>query len=586
MAAELKVTLGVDPKGLDTGLGKASDQLKQFDATVKKETKAVGVSFQGMGRVIQDVAFGPGAIANNLEGLGNDFKRLKDTAVANNQTLTKTVIASLTGPGGLTLALSGVTLAMSLASFGLSAWTRFLGKSDKETKSAKQSLNEYIDSLKAVDQAQLKGGQNAQQELATINALFHTYQDANVPLKARKEAYSELQQQYPDYFGSLKFEKETSEKVKTAYEQLTQSILASGRARAAVELIAGKSSQILVNEQKIADSKQTQVQLTGLVDRLTKSAQRGEIDYSQAIQSQIPLLEHRNAQVEAVKGFQAENAKLTKEILALEKEVSAQMVNEGKLIDDNKKKDAEATEARISNMKRITDQVGLGLTPINTDLIFNVDFNRFTGLFRDMGDGIKTPDLKLLDPKKLLDTANKNLDIWKQGIANKFMTDIGPFLEGAMESAFGGLAESIGEALASGGSVIDAFGQSVLASIGDILMQFGKLTIAAGVAALGLSKALMNPTSPASGAAAIAAGAALLAVGAAVKSFSKRVSASGSHAGGSAPRSAPGGFQAASPGSSFAGTAQMQLIPSTTIKGSDIVIAYNRQTSLNVRQGV
>lgn len=583
MAAELKVGIGVDATGLDTGLGKAETQLKGFGKSVATETKKVGASFQGMSRVLQDAAFGPGAIANNLSALGDDFKQLSQTAKESGQSIGKTLVQSLTGAGGLNLALGGLTLGLSLASFGLSAWERAFGSANKEVKKGTDELKEYVDNLDAVTQAQLKGTQSAQTELANLNILFHAYQNANLPLKTRKEAYSQLQEQYPSYFGNLKFEKEASDKTTASYNSLTQSILATARARAASELIAQKGKEKLVLELKYNESLEKQASLQNQINALTAKWNKTHEDAVEIIELQGKLGEERNNEINISNALAVQYNKLSIDQLKLEKFINGELEKGGKLIDDNKDKSAEATEARIKDFKKITDQVGLGLTPIDTSSIFNVDFNRFNGLLRNLGDDIKTPDFKFLDPTKLLSQANKNLDIWKQGIADKFTTDIGPFLERSIEGALSGIGEALGNALANGGNVIEAVGMSLLSSLGKVLVQLGEMAIGVGITIGAIKKALqsLNPV------VAIAAGVALIALGTVVGSAAKGLGNSmGSGGSSNASVAVPRGFQASAPSGFSGSSAQSQLIPTTTIKGSDIVIAYNRQTSLNTRQGV
>jgi len=138
-----------------------------------------------------------------------------------------------------------------------------------------------------------------------------------------------------------------------------------------------------------------------------------------------------------------------------------------------------------------------------------------------------TTDIQLFnfDPKKLAEQI-KNLGIQAEieKLKEKIQADLQSFfsfenINTTISSGLGSAFEAVGEAFANGGNVIEAFGKSILSSIGGVLIQFGSLTLAAGIAATALGKALSNPLNPASAGVAIAAGAALIAIGAAVKGF-------------------------------------------------------------------
>ena len=98
--------------------------------------------------------------------------------------------------------------------------------------------------------------------------------------------------------------------------------------------------------------------------------------------------------------------------------------------------------------------------------------------------------------------------------------DINQLAEGSLSDALANLGSNIGEALASGGNVIGAIGESLLGSFGEFLKSFGKLLIQYGVAGLAFSiatKGLTNPiTAGPSAIALIAAGSALSLIGGAI----------------------------------------------------------------------
>ena len=252
----IEIPIGAPLGQLDKDLKGAESKLKGFAAEASKTAGVLGGStvkgansaafaMQNLGRVAQDAPFGFIGIQNNLNPLLESFQRLKQETGSSSSAL-KALGQSLIGPAGLGIALSVV-------SAGILFYQQYQQRANKEITVAKKVTDEYINSLNQVDQARLKGGQSAVSELTTIKLLYDQYQNAALPLEKRKEAYKEIQKLYPAYFGNLKFETSATDKTKTAYDSLTQSILATARARAAADLITKNSTRQLENEQKVID---------------------------------------------------------------------------------------------------------------------------------------------------------------------------------------------------------------------------------------------------------------------------------------------------------------------------------------------
>lgn len=105
-----------------------------------KTTNLANLSVVNFGRVLQDLPFGILGIANNLNPLIEGLRDLSVEAKTNGTTLKKELFNSLKGFGGLTLAISGVSAALSFASIGLSYWTRDLTKARDEQEKFNDGL--------------------------------------------------------------------------------------------------------------------------------------------------------------------------------------------------------------------------------------------------------------------------------------------------------------------------------------------------------------------------------------------------------------------------------------------------------------
>ncbi|RFZ85698.1 hypothetical protein DYU05_08905 [Mucilaginibacter terrenus] len=104
--------------------------------------------------------------------------------------------------------------------------------------------------LQAVNDARIQGNNNAQQELVHLKLLYDASQDQNISLDKRKRIVKDLQDQYPAIFGNLKTEEILAGKAKKTYDQLTSSILASARARAAEDLMVNNQKRQLGNSER------------------------------------------------------------------------------------------------------------------------------------------------------------------------------------------------------------------------------------------------------------------------------------------------------------------------------------------------
>jgi hypothetical protein len=586
MAAEIKVGIGADIKPLEKGLTDASKEIKAFDQAVDKslvhneqafkkfgktaalESKKVGVSFQGTSRVLSDAAFGPGAIANNLEALGREFGDLSRIAKESGQSIGKTLVQSLAGGGGLNLALGGLTLALSLASFGMGAWTRAFGDNKKAVDDAKKSNEDFVKSLEQVNQGRLKGAQDAQGELASLRVLFGAYQNANLPLKERKEAYAQLQEKYPAYFANLSFEEKATKKTRDAYDSLTSSILSTARARALENLIAKNAETQLVNRERLLGIAKDLAPILKEENRLRQLAAkfRGQFDeFGQSKEADIILKanlerDKANELLQVSNALKAENLALEQANLRLDAEAQKNVINEVK--------EVQKLDAVIKQMKPLSEVLSVGAKPLSANVDVKSNAPAFSGKF-----------LEQFNPN--LQAASDAYTAWKNELNAQ-----NEMLRQDFEMTFGAIGESIGNAFVNSESPLKAAGAAILGALGGVLVQFGKLAIKAGIASTALATALKNPFNPGAGLAAIAAGIALVAVGSAVKGFAGGLSGngSGSSGGGSFNPSVGSGFNPSAPATG-GGAFQTIFIPNMTIKGPDIVVAFNRQTALNSRTG-
>lgn len=290
-----------------------------------------GAALTDVGRILQDLPFGFIAIQNNLSPMIESFGRLKESTGSTGGAL-KALGSSIIGAGGLGLAFNLVTSALTFASVGLQAWQGHVAKAKQETKDAAEQNEEYLNSLTGVSSALLKGSIDAQKEIVSLDSLYRATQNIALGQKERVAAINELQNKFPDYFGSLKDEEILAGKGADAYNRLKDSILASARARAAGDIIAQNQKQRLINEQKITDIESEQLKVQEKLNRenkiaqaIAESAQTSNFSGTGNVSSDLKLIPLQNATIEnysKINALKAANNKIDETNLKLSNEIT------------------------------------------------------------------------------------------------------------------------------------------------------------------------------------------------------------------------------------------------------------------------
>jgi hypothetical protein len=535
----IEIPIGAPLGKLDKDLKDANGRLKSFaneasnsaavlGGSVVKGSNSAAFALTNLGRVAQDAPFGFIGIQNNLNPLLESFQRLKAETGGTGSAL-KALGQSLIGPAGLGIALSVV-------SAGILFYQQYQQRANKEVATAKKVTDEYINSLGQVQQAQLKGAQNAQDELVTLKLLYNQYQNATLPLEQRKDAYKEIQKLYPAYFGNMAFEATATDKTKNAYNSLTESILASARARAAADLIAKNSTRQLENEQKvidltkqIQDERTKQIKLQSAVEKqnlLAKQEANILTSKQRDIVNQYLTAGAKEAELTKLKNnLLTDTNLLTEKNLQLEKAVNAETLKGAKISGDVGGDALKKGKSEKKDFKR--DPQFVAQPSIN-------ELDKFVQQYRKTEAQLnKTPLVPFPGLKEKLAIVNQDLI--------NFNNKASEIINTSLVQTFSGIGSAIGTALANGTSIASALGQTLLSSLSAVLGELGKLAIATGVAMLGIKTAFKNPFG------AIAAGVALIALSSYVGAKASKIT--GGVGGGS---SSSGNFSAPTPQSSSA----------------------------------
>lgn len=510
----IEIPIGAPLGQLDKDLKGANAKLKAFASEASKTSAVLGGSvakgadqagfaLTNLGRVAQDAPFGFIGIQNNLNPLLESFGRLKQETGSTGGAL-KALGQSLIGPAGLGFALSVV-------SAGILIYQQYQQRANKETQNAKKNAEDYVAGLTQLNQVQLKGAQNAQDELVALKSLYTIYQDATIPLSKRKDAYKEIQDLYPAYFGNLDFEEKATNKTKDAYDALTISILETARARAAQDLIVKNQTKRLELEDKLIKAEDERVKLlnkkNSLINQsteLVRTSTREGAGISQLVQANS-VQGSINDNLSNQKDLKTQINQIDRDNLRLTESITSSVKKGADLTSDDKVKKVKQTKQEFNRDPEFKAKSSLN------------ELDLFLEAYRKTEATLnKTPLVPFPGLKEKLAEVNLLLVEFNKGASE--------IIQNSITNTFGQLGTAIGEALATGGNVLKSIGQTILQGLSGFLSEMGGLLIKYGTLAvlkgkLDLAILTGGPVAIGAGLAAIGAGIALKAAGSAIGSL-------------------------------------------------------------------
>ena len=638
--AKFEVEIGGNVAGLDKALNTAQSKLGAFNSSIqntttplnslKNSSNSAGFALTNLGRVAQDAPFGFIGIQNNLNPLLESFQRLRQESGSNASAL-KALGSSLIGAGGLGLALSLVSGAILIYQNGITGIF-------KPTKDAKDETKSYISTLNELRAANLNGAQDAQKELASLDTLFRATKNLTLSTKERDLATKQIQNTALKTLGSLTDENGKVLTLEQTYQKLKSVLIQVAQVRASEEKISQLATRQLENEQKILDATTEKLKQEGIARKNLQTIKSGnapgqssnffakeaelaekkaieskkiinnlETDNSKILKQQLSLVnnineitqrigvnplvdtEKTNESVKSIKTVAEILKELSIELLKVENDVTKTFgeVSDGKIkatqnaISSLIENGVKPTSNEINKLKsdisdlgslKINAKAKINLTGLQLPTIENTFFDDLTSNFEKLAGRIQPGIL----------AANRLITDFGIGAVqnlNFLNSDINNIINGGLTDTFSQIGQGIGDALLTGGSVINAAGGALLSGLGSVLSQLGKAAIAAGVAALGIQAVLKTPLNPVTALAAIAGGIGLVAVGAILGGLGKSVSNGGGSnvkaanvSGGSSSVSTGGGSSSGSSNSSFSGSNEVVF----KIYGTELIGVLNR----------
>lgn len=221
---------------------------------VKRKTNNLKLQFTQVARELPSLAMGPQmfiiAISNNLPMLAEAISDVRKE----NELLTASGKKAVPVWKQLASALFSPQTALIVAITLMIAFHKEIGNLIGKLTGSRKELSEMQKIQESLNKVQVEGGKAALEESNKLRILYEASQDTTKSMKDRNKAVDELQKMYPSYFGQMSNEEILAGKASDAYDRLTNSIISSAKARAAMSRMVEEQGKILENEQKINDA--------------------------------------------------------------------------------------------------------------------------------------------------------------------------------------------------------------------------------------------------------------------------------------------------------------------------------------------
>lgn len=495
---------GISQKKYKKDLGAISSEMKAYQTSLKGVGRAASANatpaLMDFSRTIQDAPYGIQGVANNIQQLTAQFGYLQQSTGSTKKALSA-MVGAITGPAGILLAVSLVT----------SLWVAY----EDELKAAIGTTDRMGDAFK---DAKDEIGEN----IVELDKLVSAYKNSNTSAEDKKLIMEQLSDEYPKYFSNMDSEKTALGDVQTAYEKQKEAIIGLGLVKALeaqkAPLYAKQAELYLKDEIGWWDKLKIAVGSAAGVTPGAALFNMGE--GASDIESQLADID------KAIKKVQDKYNLKDTDSLDLDK-------------GDKKKK-----RERAHAITGLPEPDALWTASKDTKRALQNIISEFGGLSTEIDPDVgglpipKPVDADMIEAQeKMAEYYQRyydSLDAFNEGASG--------IINGALADTFMGLGEVIGQALVSGGNVLESAGVVLLQSLGNLLTQLGQMAIQVGIGLLGIKTALksLNP------AVAIAAGVALIALG---KAVGAKAQAMGDSMGSGGSRGAAGGG-----GRSFAGS--------------------------------
>lgn len=377
--SSLNKTTNDSGKSLSDTKEKLND-LADKNKDLSKATGLANSTAMEFNRIIQDAPFGMMGIGNNIQQLTANFGQLQAKTGSFGAAFKATIASMLTTGNLLSLSISVVT----------SAWTAYVmysQRANKANKETKDSTELLIEALNEKSRVLYEASKSSGAEAAQLRILYGITQDVSKSVSERKNAADRLIKQYPELLKNFTSEQIILGQAKTAYDNLSQSILATARAQAAYARIGEKSAQQLAIDE-------TNKELRSRLDLLVKNK-----DEALKLSNELTKLGTAGAGSVAAGANAA-----SREIKSLTGEINKNLLERAKIQESI----LDLEKIAVTNQIAIADEFGLGVNKIDKAKKELVDF------------GAKLEEIRIKSDSSLDSTGLLGLDIETEKIRQKY----------------------------------------------------------------------------------------------------------------------------------------------------------------------
>ncbi len=332
-------------------------------ATNVRGSNTVAMEFN---RIIQDAPFGMMGIGNNIQQLSANFSNLSKNAGGTVPALKAAFSAMVTGPNLALLAISALTAGITAYNMGAFDFISANKEKKKSLEDLQKELDEYRATLSTVQQQSIVGAQNAQQELATLDALAAQARNTALSNEQRTAAVEELQKKYPSYLGNLTDEQIKTGDVSDEMSKLRTNLIETAKAYAMIDKVRENSIALLDLESRaMARAQEIQQKVASIPD--IRATERPREVALAAAQGREPVFLKERAVLDDINKLLEEQAadaeqinKLNQENLSLQERTNQALANGGNLVKET-----------ANNLSKAAKE----FKPIDANQLFSIDFD-------------------------------------------------------------------------------------------------------------------------------------------------------------------------------------------------------------------
>ncbi len=238
------VELNGNLKNIDAGLGNFQRNVGNYKS-----------GFSGLGNSINQITREFPAFANSVQtgflALSNNIPIFFDEMARTNKEIKALRAEGQQVPGmfsALTSSLFSFSTVLSLGVTLLTIFGKDLVDFVGKLLAGSKGIDTAKENMKNLNEAFREGDRDAGKQIATLKILYEAATDVNQALDKRVKAAEELKKLYPEQFKNLDTEVILNGQAKKSYDELTESIIKTSRAKAAKSKIDEIEAQLLQNE--------------------------------------------------------------------------------------------------------------------------------------------------------------------------------------------------------------------------------------------------------------------------------------------------------------------------------------------------